>query len=75
MMYIYRSFVAIEQEMNSEKNIREKMFGLMSILSKDKLKDCMKNIGKMGIGVFGKKYLLLTSRSSVLMYIYYSVKR
>lgn len=75
MMYIYRSFVAIEQEMNSEKNIREKMCGLMSILSKDKLKDCMKNIGKMGIGVFGKKYLLLTSRSSVLMYIYYSVKR
>ncbi len=73
LMYIYRAFVAIEQEIYSNKEHR--LDGIRKILSIKRLRACVKNTGDIGNAVFGRKFVLLKLRSPVLLLAYYRFKR
>ena len=67
-MYLYRAFVAVDQEIASDKSFGGKIRGIRKILSKERVRTCAAAYKDQGKALFGKEFLFLRIRSAVLLY-------
>jgi len=73
LMYIYRAFVAIEQEI--DRRAGNRFAEVKRIISLDRLGKCIESTSGIGRKVFGRKFTILQTRSAALMLAYYKIKR
>ena len=74
LMYIYRAFVAIEQEISKKQSIPKKIAGIKMIMQKDRLSRCIRDNKVISKRVFGKRIVILQARLATLMLAYYRMK-
>ena len=65
-MYVYRTFVALEQEVRCGKRLCARLRGIRRIRRRDRVKRCAAELSGEGRTLFGRKFLILRSGSAIL---------